>query len=83
MLIYVFAGGLNIEARYGLDLSIFILVFSKTSILNWKKEFSLHDKEKFLLASFTWCMMLISSVKAYEYFSISVVVPLQYERFIL
>ena len=39
-------------------------------------KFNLYNKPLFILVSFAWCMMLISSVKAYEYGSISVVAPL-------
>lgn len=53
-----------------------IKVFSKLSIKDLKHEFNLYNKKKFLLVSFSWCIMLISSVKAYEYGDVSVVAPL-------
>lgn len=53
-----------------------IKVFSKLSIKDLKNEFNLYNKKKFLLVSFSWCIMLISSVKAYEYGDVSVVAPL-------
>lgn len=56
--------------------SIFIKMFSKLKIKDLKDEFNLYNKPLFILVSFSWCMMLISSVKAYEYGSISVVAPL-------
>ena len=56
--------------------SIFIKIFSKLKIKDLKDEFNLYNKPLFILVSFSWCMMLISSVKAYEYGSISVVAPL-------
>lgn len=56
--------------------AIIIKIFSKLSINDLRKEFNLYDKKKFLLVSFSWCIMLISSVKAYESGNISVVAPL-------
>lgn len=56
--------------------SIIIKLFSKISFKNLEEEFNLYNKPLFILVSFAWCMMLISSVKAYEYGSISVVAPL-------
>lgn len=56
--------------------AIIIKLFSKLSISDLKKEFNLYNKKKFLLVSFSWCIMLISSVKAYESGNISVVAPL-------
>ena len=56
--------------------AIIIKLFSKLSIKDLKDEFNLYNKKRFLLVSFSWCIMLISSVKAYEYGSISIVAPL-------
>lgn len=56
--------------------SVIIKIFSKLSIKDLKKEFNLYNKRKFLLVSFSWCVMLISSVKAYEQGNVSVVAPL-------
>lgn len=56
--------------------SIIIKLFSKLSFKDLKEEFNLYNKPLFIVVSFAWCMMLISSVKAYEYGSISVVAPL-------
>lgn len=56
--------------------AIIIKIFSKLSINDLKKEFNLYNKKKFLLVSFSWCIMLISSVRAYESGDISVVAPL-------
>lgn len=56
--------------------SIIIKLFSKLSFKDLEEEFNLYNKPLFILVSFAWCMMLISSVKAYEYGSISVVAPL-------
>lgn len=53
-----------------------IKIVSKLSIKDLKQEFKLYDKSKFMLVSFSWAMMLISSVKAYEYGNISIVAPL-------
>ncbi len=56
--------------------SIYIFLFSRLSLKKLVKEFSLYDKKRFIVASFSWCIMLISSVKAYEYGTVSVVAPL-------
>ena len=56
--------------------SILIKVFNNLSFKDLKEEFNLYNKKKFLMVSLAWCIMLISSVKAYEYGSISVVAPL-------
>lgn len=56
--------------------SIIIKSFSRLSFKDLEEEFNLYNKPLFILVSFAWCMMLISSVKAYEYGSISVVAPL-------
>lgn len=56
--------------------SMIIKIFSKLKIKELKDEFNLYDKKKFLLVAFSWCVMLISSVKAYECNNISVVAPL-------
>jgi len=56
--------------------SLIIKLVSRISIDDLKQEFKLYDKKKFMLVSFSWAMMLISSVKAYEYGNISIVAPL-------
>ena len=56
--------------------AILITLFGKHSIKGLKKEFNLYDKKIFLLSAFTWCVMLISSVRAYQLGSVSVVAPL-------
>ena len=56
--------------------SIIIKLFRRLSFKDLEEEFNLYNKPLFILVSFAWCMMLISSVKAYEYGSISVVAPL-------
>lgn len=56
--------------------SIIIKLFSRLSFKDLEEEFNLYNKPLFILVSFAWCMMLISSVKAYEYGSITVVAPL-------
>ena len=56
--------------------SIIIKLFSRLSFKDLEEEFNLYNKPLFILVSFAWCMMLISSVKAYEFGRISVVAPL-------
>lgn len=56
--------------------SILITLFGKHSIKELKEEFNLYDKKRFLLSAFSWCVMLISSVRAYQLGIVSVVAPL-------
>ena len=56
--------------------ALFIFIFEKHNIKELKKEFILYDKRTFLIAAFTWSLMLISSVKAYQLGNVSVVAPL-------
>jgi drug/metabolite transporter (DMT)-like permease len=56
--------------------SILIFVFERHNIKELRKEFSLYNKKMFLLSAFTWCLMLISSVRAYQLGNVSVVAPL-------
>lgn len=43
-----------------------IFLFNKAKIKELKKEFNRYDKKLFLFSALMWCLMLISSVKAYE-----------------
>lgn len=56
--------------------SILIFAFTKSSIKKLKEEYNLLNKKYFLLASISWTIMLISSVRSYELASISLVAPL-------
>lgn len=56
--------------------SLFICLFGRYSMKSLKEEFSSYDKKYFLLSSFTWCLMLLSSVRAYQLGSVTVVAPL-------
>lgn len=56
--------------------SIFIFIFGKHNIKELKSEFKLYDKKSFLISAFTWCLMLISSVRAYQFGSITLIAPL-------
>lgn len=56
--------------------ALFIALFKRIKIKNLKEEFALYKKKEFVLAGFTWCLMLISSVKAYQLKSVTVVAPL-------
>lgn len=53
--------------------SLFLLIFTRTKLKNLKKEFNLYNKPKFLIVACSWCLMLISSVKAYEYGNVVIV----------
>lgn len=53
--------------------SLFLLLFTRTKLTTLKQEFSLYNKPKFLIVACSWCLMLISSVKAYEYGSVVIV----------
>lgn len=56
--------------------SILIFVFEKHSVKKLKDEFNRYDKKLFLLSAFTWAVMLISSVRAYQLGDIVLVAPL-------
>lgn len=56
--------------------SIFIFIFESHSFRELKKEFKLYDRKLFLLSAFTWSIMLISSVRAYQLGDIVLVAPL-------
>ncbi len=56
--------------------ALFIYIFEKHNIKELKKEFNLYNKKTFLLSALSWSLMLISSVKAYELGSITIVAPL-------
>lgn len=56
--------------------AILIFIFEKHSFKELKREFKRYNKKDFLLSAFTWCLMLISSVRAYQIGNVSVVAPL-------
>lgn len=56
--------------------NILIFLIGRHSIKNLIKEFNLYDKPKFLIAAFCWCIMLISSVRAYQLGNVSVIAPI-------
>lgn len=56
--------------------AIIIFLFGKYTLKDLKKEFSLYNKKLFLLSAFMWALMLISSVKAYEYGNIVLIASL-------
>ena len=75
----------NISSNFNLGLytiftvsvpALLIFIFGRYNLKKLKKEFSLYDKKLFLLASFSWAVMLISSVRAYQLESVSIVAPL-------
>lgn len=56
--------------------SILIFIFGKHSLKELKSEFNKYDKKSFLLASFTWCLMLIASVRSYQLGNVTLIAPL-------
>lgn len=56
--------------------AILISVLGRHSIKDLKKEFSLYDKPRFLLAAFAWALMLNSSIRAYQLGSVIIVASL-------
>ena len=56
--------------------ALLIFIFGRYNFKKLRLEFKLYDKKKFFLASFSWAIMLISSVRAYQLGSVSVVAPL-------
>ena len=53
--------------------ALYIFIVRRYKIKDLKDEFGLYDKKKFLISALMWCIMLISSVKAYEYGNVVVV----------
>ena len=53
--------------------SIFLIIFNRTKLKDLKAELKLYNKPKFLIVTCAWCLMLISSVKAYEFGNIVIV----------
>lgn len=43
-----------------------IALINRVKMIDLKNEFNLYDKKLFVFSAFNWCLMLISSVKAYE-----------------
>lgn len=56
--------------------ALFISFARKLSIKKLKAEFQLYKKREFILAGATWCLMLISSVRAYQLQNVTIVAPL-------
>lgn len=56
--------------------SLLIFIFECHSFIELKREFKLYDRKLFLLSAFTWAIMLISSVRAYQLGDIVLVAPL-------
>lgn len=56
--------------------ALLIFIFEKHSIKELKSEFKRYNKKEFLISAFSWCLMLISSVRAYQIGNVSVVAPL-------
>ena len=56
--------------------SMLIFIFGKHSLKELKCEFNYYDKKYFLLASFSWCLMLIASVRSYQLGNVTLIAPL-------
>lgn len=56
--------------------AVLIFIFERHSISELKEEMSLYNKKSFLLSAFTWCLMLVSSVRAYQLGSVTIVASL-------
>ncbi len=56
--------------------ALLISIVGRYKIKDLKEEFTSYNKKYFLLSAFTWCLMLISSVKAYQLGNVTVVAPL-------
>lgn len=73
---------INLSSEFNIAVYTFLTVFipfviikicTKKSFKDLKKEFNRYDKQKFVISSFMWSLMLLSSVKAYELGSILMV----------
>lgn len=56
--------------------ALLIFIFGHHSVKGLINEFNLYDKTKFLISSFCWALMLISSVRAYQLGSVAVIAPI-------
>lgn len=56
--------------------AVLISIFGRHSIKDLKEEFKLCNKKHFFIAAFAWCLMLNSSVRAYQLGSVIVVASL-------
>lgn len=56
--------------------ALFISLFKRLSLHKLKEEFTLYKRREFILAGATWCLMLVSSVRAYQLQSVTIVAPL-------
>ena len=56
--------------------ALLISIFSRLSPKKLIDEFNLYDKKYFLIAAFSWCLMLNSSIRAYQLGSVIVVASL-------
>lgn len=56
--------------------AILIKTFGRYKMNDLKREFYTYNKKEFLIAAFSWCLMLISSVKAYQLGDIAIVAPI-------
>ncbi len=56
--------------------AIIISTIGRFEIKSLREEFNLYDKKRFIISGFLWAVMLISSVKAYQYGNVSIVAPL-------
>ncbi len=56
--------------------AILIKTFGRYKMKDLKQEFHTYNKKEFLIAAFSWCLMLISSVKAYQLGDIAIVAPI-------
>lgn len=56
--------------------ALIISLFGKLKPSKLKTEFNLYNKKAFLIASFSWCLMLISSVRAYQLGNVIIIASL-------
>ena len=56
--------------------AIFIFSFGRHSLLELKEEYQNYNQKAFWIAGFTWFLMLISSVRAYQLGNVVIVAPL-------
>lgn len=85
--LFAIAMMINVNISHNFNLAIYtictvnlpallIFIFEKHSIKELKSEFKRYNKKEFLISAFSWCLMLISSVRAYQIGNVSVVAPL-------
>ena len=56
--------------------AIYLILFSKNNLKYLKEEYNLYDKKGLITSAFLWCVMLVSSVRAYQLGNMAIIASL-------